>query len=61
MVRNENVRQAWGAFLTVLLILLRSQAQAQTHLIAVLADKVRRYKIAGERPPGVTVRAGDLK
>jgi heme/copper-type cytochrome/quinol oxidase subunit 2 len=58
-VRNQNIRQGWGAFLTSFLILLLSQAQAQTHVIEVLADKDSRYKIAGERTPEITVKTGE--
>ena len=58
-MRNENIRQGWGAFLTIFLILLLSRAQAQTHVIEVLADKDSRYKIAGERTPEITVKAGE--
>ena len=36
-----------------------SPAQAQTHIIEVLADKDSRYKIAGERTPEITVKAGE--
>jgi heme/copper-type cytochrome/quinol oxidase subunit 2 len=38
---------------------LASAAQAQTHVIEVLADKDSRYKIAGERTPEITVKAGE--
>jgi hypothetical protein len=58
-VRNRNIRQGWGAFLTSFLILLLSGAQAQTHVIEVLADKDSRYKIAGERTPEITVKTGE--
>jgi heme/copper-type cytochrome/quinol oxidase subunit 2 len=34
-------------------------AFAQTHVLEVLADKDSRYKIAGERTPEITVRAGE--
>jgi len=33
--------------------------QARTHVIEVLADKDSRYKIAGERTPEITVKAGE--
>jgi heme/copper-type cytochrome/quinol oxidase subunit 2 len=58
-VKNENIRQVWGAFFTIFLIVLLSRAQAQTHVIEVLADKDSRYKIAGERTPEITVKAGE--
>jgi heme/copper-type cytochrome/quinol oxidase subunit 2 len=56
-VKRGNIRQGWGAFLTVFLIVLLSRAQ--THVIEVLADKDSRYKIAGERTPEITVKAGE--
>jgi heme/copper-type cytochrome/quinol oxidase subunit 2 len=59
MLRNENIRPGWGAFLAVFLILLPARAQAQTHVIEVLADKDSRYKIAGQRTPEITVKAGE--
>lgn len=50
----------WGAGgLTIFMSLLLSVTQAQTHVIEVLADKDSRYKIAGERTPEITVKAGE--
>jgi heme/copper-type cytochrome/quinol oxidase subunit 2 len=40
-------------------VILLAKAQAQTHVIEVLADKDSRYKIAGERTPEITVKAGE--
>jgi heme/copper-type cytochrome/quinol oxidase subunit 2 len=34
-------------------------ARAQTHVIELLADSDSRYKIAGERTPEITVKAGE--
>jgi heme/copper-type cytochrome/quinol oxidase subunit 2 len=59
MMRNGNIRPGWAAVLTSFLILLLSRAQAQTHVIEVLADKDSRYKIAGDRTPEITVKAGE--
>lgn len=39
-------------------VLLAPLVRAQEHLIEVLADKDSRYKIAGERTPEITVKAG---
>jgi heme/copper-type cytochrome/quinol oxidase subunit 2 len=39
-------------------VLLVPLVRAQEHLIEVLADKDSRYKIAGERTPEITVKAG---
>lgn len=58
-MKNENIRKGWGAFLPIFLIVLLSRGQAQTHVIEVLADKDSRYKIAGERTPEITVKAGE--
>jgi heme/copper-type cytochrome/quinol oxidase subunit 2 len=58
-MRNGNIRPGWGAVLTIFLILSLSWARAQTHVIEILADKDSRYKIAGERTPEITVKAGE--
>jgi heme/copper-type cytochrome/quinol oxidase subunit 2 len=58
-VKRGNIRQGWGVFLATFLIVLMSRAQTQTHVIEVLADKDSRYKIAGERTPEITVKAGE--
>jgi heme/copper-type cytochrome/quinol oxidase subunit 2 len=60
-MRNGNIRPGWGAVLTIFLILSLSLswARAQTHVIEILADKDSRYKIAGERTPEITVKAGE--
>jgi len=45
---------AAGALLVVV-----PRASAQVHIIEVTADSDSRYKIAGERTPEITVRAGE--
>lgn len=40
-------------------MLILSVARAEYHVIEVLADKDSRYKIAGERTPEITVKAGE--
>ena len=40
-------------------LLLPPPAVAQAHVIEILADKDSRYKIAGERQPEITVKAGE--
>jgi heme/copper-type cytochrome/quinol oxidase subunit 2 len=42
-----------------LAILATALAGAQVHVITVLADKDSRYKIAGEKTPEITVKAGE--
>jgi heme/copper-type cytochrome/quinol oxidase subunit 2 len=43
-----------------ILVFLAAQAvHAQAHVITVLADKDSRYKIAGEKTPEITVKAGE--
>jgi heme/copper-type cytochrome/quinol oxidase subunit 2 len=59
MMRHGNIRPGWAAFLTISLIVLLSRAQAQTHVIEIVADKDSRYKIAGQRTPEITVKAGE--
>jgi hypothetical protein len=57
--RNLVAIVAAGALLTSLPC-VRSQAGAeQIHIIEVLADSDSRYKIAGERTPEITVKAGE--
>jgi heme/copper-type cytochrome/quinol oxidase subunit 2 len=49
-----------GSALLTSLPRVRSQAGAeQIHVIEVLADSDSRYKIAGERTPEITVKAGE--
>jgi len=45
---------AFGAMLAAL-----ARAQAQVHVIEVTADSDSRYKIAGQRVPQITVKAGE--
>lgn len=40
-------------------ILAAASASAQVHVVTVLADKDSRYKIAGEKTPQITVKAGE--
>lgn len=40
-------------------VLLALRAGAQIHVIEVVADSDSRYKIAGERSPEITVKAGE--
>ena len=40
-------------------LILLPRASAQVHVIEVLADSDSRYKIAGERTPEITVKAGE--
>lgn len=47
----------WGIALATC-VLLAPHVRAQERLIEVLADKDSRYKIAGERTPEITVKAG---
>jgi heme/copper-type cytochrome/quinol oxidase subunit 2 len=41
------------------LLLVSSPLSAETHLIEVLADKDSSYKIAGQKNPEITVKAGE--
>jgi heme/copper-type cytochrome/quinol oxidase subunit 2 len=51
-------RARWAATAT-LALLATALAHAQVHVITVLADKDSRYKIAGEKTPEITVKAGE--
>ena len=50
---------AVGCILPIFVMLILSVARAEYHVIEVLADKDSRYKIAGERTPEITVKAGE--
>ena len=52
-------RYKCGMVLVACMILAAPFARAQEHVIEVLADKDSRYKIAGERTPEITVKAGE--
>ena len=43
----------------ILVALAAQSVHAQVHVIMVLADKDSRYKIAGEKTPEITVKAGE--
>jgi heme/copper-type cytochrome/quinol oxidase subunit 2 len=43
----------------IVMILAAQFVHAQEHVITVLADKDSRYKIAGEKTPVITVKAGE--
>ena len=53
MIRGIALRVVVGA------LLFPPPVAAQAHVIEVLADKDSRYKIAGERQPEITVKAGE--
>jgi heme/copper-type cytochrome/quinol oxidase subunit 2 len=59
MMTGETFWRRCGTFAAILASLWLSSAQAQTHVIEVLVDKDSRYKIAGERTPEITVKAGE--
>ncbi len=50
---------AAGTLLTGTPRALEQPPAAQTHVIELLADSDSRYKIAGERTPEITVKAGE--
>lgn len=49
----------WRRCVALSAILWLSSAYGQIHVVAVLADKDSRYKIAGQRTPEITVKAGE--
>jgi heme/copper-type cytochrome/quinol oxidase subunit 2 len=59
MMAGDTFWRRCGTFAAFYASLWLSAAQAQTHVIEVLADKDSRYKIAGERTPEITVKAGE--
>jgi heme/copper-type cytochrome/quinol oxidase subunit 2 len=48
----------WIVAATALLVAM-PRARAQTHIIELTADSDSRYKIAGQRTPEITVKAGE--
>ena len=56
---GKTFAQECGIALVACLILTATLARAQEHVVEVLADKDSRYKIAGERTPEITVKAGE--
>jgi heme/copper-type cytochrome/quinol oxidase subunit 2 len=59
MMTTEIFWRRCGTLAVIGASLWLSAAQAQTHVIEVLADKDSRYKIAGERTPEITVKVGE--
>jgi len=57
-VNKRTVRYVCGLILASCVI-GRAQPVAPVHVIEVLADKDSRYKIAGEKKPEITVKAGE--
>ncbi len=58
-MRAETFWRRCGTLAVIGASLWLSAAQAETHVIEVLADKDSRYKITGERTPEITVKAGE--
>jgi heme/copper-type cytochrome/quinol oxidase subunit 2 len=55
----RNFRQMCGVVAAGCVLLVSPLVRAQAHVIEVLADKDSRYKIAGQRTPDITVKAGE--
>jgi heme/copper-type cytochrome/quinol oxidase subunit 2 len=60
MKNFPRMRQAlvWSSLFGALLSLV-PRAQSQAHVIEITADSDSRYKIAGQRTPEITVKAGE--
>src|SRR5580658_92364 len=60
MTNPSGVRRmlVWIVATSALLVAI-PRASAQTHIIEVTADSDSRYKIAGQRTPEITVKAGE--
>jgi heme/copper-type cytochrome/quinol oxidase subunit 2 len=58
MIR-ERLKQTLCKVTASLMVLAAQSVHAQAHVITVLADKDSRYKIAGEKTPEITVKAGE--
>ena len=59
MARGATFWRTCGALALMGASLSFAAAQTNAHLVEVLADKDSRYKIAGERTPEITVKAGE--
>jgi heme/copper-type cytochrome/quinol oxidase subunit 2 len=60
MTRPPRIRRmlVWVATASVLLVAV-PRAGAEVHIIEITADSDSRYKIAGQRTPEITVKAGE--
>ncbi len=58
-MKDKTFWRTCGRVGTICTVLAAPLARAQAHVIDVLADKDSRYKIAGERNPEITVKAGE--
>jgi heme/copper-type cytochrome/quinol oxidase subunit 2 len=58
-VKNRTLRYLCGLLLLTCRIVCAQVQAAPVHVIEVLADKDSRYKIAGEKKPEITVKAGE--
>jgi heme/copper-type cytochrome/quinol oxidase subunit 2 len=55
-----NIQMKMSTIKFAIAVILAAQVlHAQEHVITVVADKDSRYKIAGEKTPEITVRAGE--
>jgi len=52
-------RNVWLSVFGVALLAALPRASAQIHVIEITADRDSRYKIAGQRLPEITVKAGE--
>lgn len=53
------LKRHFPGILAIALLLVPRVVNAETHVIEVLADKDSRYKIAGQKNPEITVKAGE--
>jgi heme/copper-type cytochrome/quinol oxidase subunit 2 len=58
-MRNATARRIAFVVMTVLFLALLPYADAQPRVIELTADHDSRYKMAGQRTPEITVRAGE--
>jgi heme/copper-type cytochrome/quinol oxidase subunit 2 len=58
-LNKRTVRYVCGLILVTCAIACAQVSVAPVHVIEVLADKDSRYKIAGEKRPEITVKAGE--
>jgi hypothetical protein len=59
MTTSFRIRHIVGIMVAWVSLVGMPQASAQVHLIELTADSDSRYKIAGQRTPEITVKAGE--
>jgi heme/copper-type cytochrome/quinol oxidase subunit 2 len=59
MTNRISIQRMFVSFAALLVLGASLEASAQAHVIELTADSDSRYKIAGQRTPQITVKAGE--